>query len=151
MALGFSASIDANILRIKSLTNAAVYKISIELFRRIVERSPSPEHPGPFALGLLANQWYPREGGFSSAVGTDTSPNGIASYNRISAITVDGGNEFLGRDGLLTLSNNVDHAYRAEVLGWPSPAWSGKTGSDGQGGPYRMVALSLQEIAAKYR
>lgn len=151
MASAFLSSLARNINRVKSETNDAVYKITLELFRRIVERSPSPDHPGPFAKGLLANQWYPQEGGFSSEKGTDTSSNGIASLNRIAAITRDGGSEFLGKNGLITLSNNVDHAYRAEYAGWPAPEWSGKTGGDGRGGPYRMVALSLQEVAARYK
>lgn len=138
MALDFSASIDRNVLRLKQEINDKVYKISIELFLAVVAKTPSPAFPGKHAKGLLANQWYPAVGGeFSTERGTDTSRNGAASKSRIVALR--GGNEFLGQNGKLTLANNLEYAYRAEVLGWA------KTG------PYAMVRLALQEIAAKYK
>lgn len=144
MALSFSASIDRNILRVQKEVNDKVYKISIELFLLIVSKTPSPAFPGDFAKGVLANQWYPKAGDFSDEVGNDKSRNGQASRNRIVALR--GGQEFVGKDSRLTLTNNIKYAYRAEMLGWPqADGWSGRVG------PYRMVALSLQEIAARYK
>lgn len=145
MATSFLASLNRNIQRVEREINDKVYKISIELFLSVVSKSPSPDNPGEFAKGLLANQWYPKAGaGFSSFQTTAISRNGQASRDRINALR--GGNEFLGKDGRLSLTNNLDYAYRAEVLGWPkSDGWSGNVG------PYRMVALSLQAVAARYK
>lgn len=135
MALNFSASIDRNIQSIKQKVNDRVYKISIELFLLVVKKTPSPSEPGPYAKGVLANQWYPKAGDFSDEVGGDKSRDGAGSRNRITALR--GGKDFF-KDNRLTLTNNIEYAYRAEALGWAgTPA-------------YRMVALSLQEIAAKY-
>lgn len=149
MALSFAASLDLNIARVQREINDKVYRISIELFLAIVAKTPSPLNKGYHATGLLVNQWYPMEGGFSSQKGSDENDNGAGSRSRILALR--GGTAFLGKDGRLTLSNNIEYAYRAEMLGWPAPNWSGKSGSDGAGGPYRMVALALQEIAARYK
>lgn len=150
MGLNFSASIDRNIQNIKQKVNDRIYAISIDLFRLIVSKSPSPANPGPYASGLLANQWYPKLGDFSREVSDSTSNSGAASLARIASLR--GGRGFFDRDNVLTLSNSVDHAYRAEYIGWPeSEGWSGKSGGDRRGGPYRMVALSLQEIAARIR
>lgn len=145
MAFGdFTAAINRNIQRVQNEVNAKCYKISIELFLKVVSLTPSPSHPGHTAVGLLANQWYPETGGgFSSALGTSISPNGADSRNRILALR--GGTEFLSKNGRLTLTNNVHYAFRAEYRGWPKEdGWSGNVG------PYRMVALSLQAIAARY-
>ena len=140
----FMDSLNRNILRVKQEVNDKIYKISIELFLSIVAKSPSPSNPGEHAKGLLANQWYPKVGsGFSDELGTSTSPNGAGSRARIE--TLRGGKAFLNKDGRLSLTNNLHYAYRAEMLGWPRPEWSGSVG------PYRMVALSLQAIAAKYK
>lgn len=144
MASSFSASLDRNILRVKQEVNDKIVKISIELFLSIVAKSPSPSNPGEYAKGLLANQWYPMAGAFSEEVSTDDSSNGGASKVRI--VGLRGSKEFFGKNGSLTLTNNLPYAYRAEMLGWPkSDGWSGKIG------PYRMVALSLQAIAARYK
>ena len=139
----FSDSVKNNSELILQRVNTKCYKITKELFTSVVNKSPSPGNPGETAKGLLANQWYPKEGGFSEETGTATSPNGASSLARISSLM---GKEFYRRDGMISLSNNLYYAYRAEVLGWPkSDGWSGRVG------PYRMVALSLQAIAAKYR
>lgn len=149
MALSFTASLMANIAKVEQGINDKCYKISRELFLEVVKRTPSPSNPGRFAEGLLANQWYPKEDEFSSEEGSSISDTGAQSKSRIRAMR---GTAFLRKNGKVTLTNNIDYAYRAEVLGWPSKdGWSGKSGSDGKGGPYRMVALSLQLIAARYK
>jgi hypothetical protein len=144
MASSFLASLDRNILRVKQEVNDKIVKISIELFLSIVAKSPSPSNPGEYAKGLLANQWYPKFDGFSDEKGSDTSSNGAGSKSRITSLR--GTREFFGKDAQLSLTNNLDYAYRAEMLGWPeADGWSGRVGR------YRMVALSLQEIAARYK
>lgn len=140
----FIASLTSNIQNLKAEVNRKVYNISIELFLRIVERTPSPSNKGHQARGLLANQWYVSSGNnFSSSLGSSISNTGSDSVSRINAMR--GGRVFDGKNGTVTLANNVPYAYRAEMLGWPAPDWTGTVG------PYRMVALSLQEIGAKHR
>lgn len=139
----FAASVKMNSIRLLADVNAKVYKIARELFTKVVNLTPSPSNPGPYAAGHLANQWYPEEGGdFSEELSSDTSTTGAGSIARISALN---GVEFYQKDGKLTLTNNLHYAYRAEALGWPrEDGWSGTIG------PYRMVARSLQAIKAKY-
>jgi hypothetical protein len=122
--------------------NQQCYAIAWQLFTSVVRLTPSPKNPGPFASGLLVNQWYPSVDRPSQQKGDATSPDGAASIERINAFTQNG-RAFLGKDGKVYLTNNVEHAYRAEMLGWPEPEWSGKIG------PYRMVARSLQAVSAK--
>lgn len=144
----FAASVKMNVIRLQADVNRKVYKIARELFTKIVNFTPSPTNPGVYAAGHLANQWYPESGDyFSEELSSDTSPTGSGSLARIQSLS---GVEFYQQDGKLTLTNNLSYAYRAEVLGWPAPEWSGKSGADGQGGPYRMVRRSIQAIAAKY-
>lgn len=139
----FAQSVNANSLTIMRQVNDRVYEIARELFRSIVQLTPSPSNPGDTAKGVLANNWFPADGpGFSQATSTARSSNGAASLARINALR---GNSFFQKDGVVTLSNNLDYAYRAEVLGWPTPRWSGRVG------PYRMVALSMQKTAARYK
>jgi hypothetical protein len=144
--MSFGRSVRANSKKLLLTVNNKVYAIARELFNKIVEYSPSPTNPGPFADGYLVNQWYTEEGkDFSEELGpdSDTSPSGQASKARIQAMK---GFQFNGRDGAVTLVNNTHYAYRAEALGWPAEdGWSGKIG------PYRMVARALQLIGAKYK
>lgn len=140
----FTAHLRANIKKTLWRVNQNAYKIARELFESVVKATPSPSHPGPYAQGWLANQWYPEESGyFSEELDGSTSDTGSDSLTRIRAMK---GYIFNQRDGSLTLTNNVSYAYRAEALGWPE-----KDGWSGQIGPYRMVALSLQKIASQYK
>lgn len=145
MASEFMRSISRNVKRVLEETNGKCYRISAELFLSIVRLTPSPTNKGHTATGLLVNQWYPKAGGgFSSELSDSTSPSGAGSMARINSLR--GGKEFFNKNGTLTLTNNVHYAYRAEKLGWPrEDGWTGKVG------PYAMVALSLQAIAARYR
>lgn len=132
--------------------NRDVYHIAWDLFTTVVRFTPSPSNPGKYASGLLANQWYPSEGTPSAAHTTSRNSHGAESLARIDAMR-RGGTAFYEKDGRVTLTNNSEHAYRAEALGWPKPRWRGKEGDGGYGGgnkPYRMVARSLMLIAAKY-
>lgn len=142
----FANSVRANSKKALKRVNAKCYEIAKELFTSIVKLTPSPLNPGPYADGFLVNQWYPAEGNyFSEELGPDSdiSANGMGSLTRIQNLQ---GNVFSGKDGVLTLANNAHYAYRAEALGWPqTDGWSGRIG------PYRMVALSIQKIGAKYK
>lgn len=140
--MGFAASVRANSNKALLKLNTACYKIARELFSSVVALTPSPSNPGPTARGLLANQWYPMEGmNFSNESGLGVSPNGADSLARINAIN---GLQFFKKDGVVTMTNNEDYAVLAEYIGWNPPRWKGTQ-------PYRMVARSIQLIAAKYK
>lgn len=145
MRLNFSASVLRNVNRVKREINDKCYSITRELFESIVSLTPSPNRPGPYADGLLVNQWYPKVGeGFSNELTNWTSDDGAGSRLRINSLK---GNEFLGKNGRISLANNVHYGFRAEYAGWPTsddPRWKNAK-------PYRMIALSLQKVAAKHR
>lgn len=134
--LGFAASIKFNGSAILQKVNEEVNRIAWELFTSVVKLTPSPSFPGKYAKGVLANQWYPSTGNASAAKGTDRSPTGSASLARINAV-VKSSNEFLGKDGKLTMANNLDYAVQAERLGWARTKG------------YHMVGKSLIAVAAK--
>lgn len=106
----------------------------------------SPE--AKYATGLLINSWYPAVGSFDNTVGTTTDYYGNASLARIKAIVAQ--QPFLGKDNFITLTNSVDHAYRAEHLGWPSGLgtngwhWTGKVQA------YKMVGRAVNNLKGKY-
>lgn len=139
---GFAASLRVNSAKVLLQVNNNCYRIAKELFTLTVNLTPSPANPGPFAKGVLSNQWYPGQGSdFSTEIGTEMSDNGAGSLSRIAML---GGLQFDGKDGALTLTNNVEYGYLAEVKGWDQPRWSGVP-------PYRMVARSIQAISVKYK
>lgn len=142
----FSASIRLSSEKVLQKVNSKCYEIAKELFRKVIEFTPSPSNPGPWAKGHLVNQWYTGENGeYSEELSSETDPTGSGSLLRISTLS---GNIFRGRDGSLTLVNNLSYAYRAEVLGWPA----GEAGHNWKGArPYAMVARALQIIGSKYK
>lgn len=134
---GFAASVNLNSQKLLEKIDKKCYSIAWQLFTSIV-------HLSPVDKGVLINNWFPKVGKeFSSETTTEKSLNGSGSLSRINALAKS--KTFFGKDGVLTLANNISYAYRAEMLGWPQPEWSGKVG------PYRMVARSLQAIAARNR
>lgn len=91
----------------------------------------APEKPtAEFATGLLKNSFYAKVGGFDLTVGTTANPSGSDSLSSIKAAVAT--KPFLGKDNVITLTNSVDHAFRANSLGWPLGegangwVWSGK-------------------------
>jgi hypothetical protein len=147
--LSFVQQIEANNVKAMEAVNKKCYDVAKELFTMIVDKTPSPIHPGPWAKGQLVNNWFPIDGADYSTETTEVlSDFGADSLARISQI--GRGEQFLFKDGTVTISNNLPYAVRAEEIGWPPPEWSGKSGSDGHGGPYRMVSLSIQYISNKY-
>ena len=143
----FAASVSANKLKIELEINKKCYEISRELFLQIVELTPTKVGPvhGPYATGVLSNNWFPVDGPGYSTDEVDTRvPNGQASVDRIKTLQ---GTQFFRKDGEVTLSNNIKYAYRAEYAGWPeadNPRWKGAK-------PYHMVSLSLILVSARYK
>jgi len=137
MALSFADSVKANCQRMLAEVDKKCQHIAFSLFTEIVIETPVDK-------GLLCNNWFPGTGAdFSTEITSYKDTTGSGSKSRIYAMLGKG--TFLGKDGSMTLANNLDYAYRAEVLGWPSPEWSGKVG------PYAMVGKSLIKIASDYK
>jgi hypothetical protein len=131
----FADSVRANCEKIKQEVNKKCYSITWQLFTTIVYNTP-------VLKGELINSWYPQVGtGFSSQKTAVYNKRGSDSLSRINSTM--GGTAFFGKDGSITMANNENYAYRAEMLGW--------TDLGGRTGPYRMVALSLAKVAADYK
>lgn len=118
----FSDSIRKNSTKILAGANQKVTAIAEDVFNTVVVKSPTkPE--AAYAVGQFINSWYL---GINT---TDTSSvtsvhnyTGNDSYNRIAAMRSAG--VFLGKDGFVTLSNNLDYSDRVEMLGWArTPAY----------------------------
>lgn len=136
---GFADSIKANCQKILEQVDKKTYSIVWQLFTSVVYLSPSPANPGETAKGLLANQWYPQIGeGYSSQLTSSTSPYGSDSLARINSTANQ--KIFYGKDGVMSMANNVSYAYRAEKLGWLEPPWHRGVQ------PYRMVSLSILKV-----
>lgn len=133
---GFGDSVLQNSQAILQKVDKRCYTIAWQVFTDIIRGTPIDK-------GILINNWFPSTSGFSSETTSTLSTSGSDSLSRVNRLA--NSHTFLGKDGLLTLTNNIPYAYRAEVLGWPQPEWSGRVG------PYRMVALALQAAAARNR
>ena len=123
--------------------------ITQEAFLAVVNYSPSPSNPGPYAKGLLVNQYYLAFGNTpSSEVNSSTSDTGEASKTRIKLLSVS--LPFYGKDSVVTLANNTEEAFYADKLGWAAGAgtngwtWTGKA-------PYFMTAKAMTLIKSKYK
>ena len=128
--MGFAEDIKAFEQKALAATNTSLCKAAESLFTDEVVLSPI-KPAANFATGLLKNSFYPQAGGgFDMTVGAVPDDNGTASLSRIKALMAT--KPFLGRDNTITLTNSADHAYRADVLGWPLGegangwVWSGK-------------------------
>lgn len=117
----FADSVKNNAARVKKEINTQVYAQAFDLFVSLVITSPT-QPLARFAKGHLINNWFPAVGGFDSMTNDSTDLGGSASLTRINSLM--GGAEFLGRDGLITISNSVSYAYQAEHVGWArTPAY----------------------------
>lgn len=119
-----------------------------DFFQEAVAKSPTKPEAN-YAQGYLKNNWYTSVGETASSdVGSAPDTNGYASLSRISNTFKS--NPFYGKDNLVSLSNNTEQAYFADVLGWPSGlgtngwVWSGRVG------PYNMTAHSVNYLLARY-
>jgi len=114
--MGFSSDIAA--FRDKALQAASTNTMTIaqEVGRMEVAFSPSPINPGPYATGLLINQYYPSVGAPDFTVTTATNSSGADSLARINALAET--NAFLGKDNVVYITNSTEEAYYADKLGW---------------------------------
>ncbi len=125
--------------------NTSVSNVAKDLFTKVVSITPSVVFPGHWAKGHLANQYYLEWGGsFSSEISNAISDNGNDSLTRIQVGLNTLG--FYKKDNVVTFTNNVDYAYRAEHIGWlqaDNPRWKNRTA-------YKMISISINYIKGKY-
>lgn len=130
--MGFADSMKKSVDKITQQINDKVLETATELFSEIVRETP-------VRTGLLINNWFSGVGAYSTAKTNVHDTTGAGSLLNIESLLQS--DAFKGQDGWVSLSNNLDYAYRAEHLGWPTPQWSGRVG------PYKMVENSM----IKYR
>lgn len=130
MAMSFADDIKKWEQKALLAANTSLCKAVESLFTDEVVLSPI-KPTANYATGLLKNSFYPQAGGgYDMTVGTVPDDSGTGSLSRIKALMAT--KPFLGRDNIVSLTNSVPEAYRADVLGWPSGEgtngwiWSGK-------------------------
>lgn len=146
--MSFESDIKAFQAKALLAANKSVCKVVEEVFTQTVVLSPSPSNQGPYAKGLLANQYYTDVGGsFSGDITSATNPNGADSLSRIKATMAS--QPFFGKDNVVTLTNNTEEAIYAERLGWKKG--EGTNGWTWSGTPaYGMVVKAVIATKAKY-
>lgn len=145
--MGFASDIRAFVEKAEKSMSDNTNKIVQDLFIAAVNYSPSPSNPGPYAIGLLANQWYASVSFPDLSLTSSTSPNGADSLSRIMALKDS--NAFLGKDNTVYLSNNTEEAYYANRLGWQKG--QGTNGWIWAGAPaYYMTDKAVNYIQGVY-
>jgi len=138
--MGFADSLKKNIdNRFKEVASKIV-----EVFQVTggVVVSFSPTQPGaPHAKGEFINNWFPMLNGESSDTTSTFDFSGTGSLSRIQNFGQTAEVYFSkGKDGYMTLSNNVDYAYLVEYSGWPS----GKP-------PYAPIRNSIPVVVTMFK
>ncbi len=149
--MSFASQIKAFEEKALLAANRSVSNAVEEIFTSAVVNTPSPTSSptsAQYSTGLLANQWYPEVSSFSGQLSSATNPYGADSLSRIKALS--GQQLFLKRDNVITLTNNVDHAQRAEYLGWPQGKGTNGWTWTGTVGPYAMVGRAVAAWRGKY-
>lgn len=133
----FAKSVLQNTKQVQQELNDNIIQFAQEAFVSVVEKSPSKLIGSNYAEGELKNQWYPAANALSSSLTSAKSQVGADSLSRISSM--DSWKTFLGKDGYVSLTNNISYAYQAEALGW------------GYTTPYGMVERAYIEAKAKLK
>lgn len=135
MALSFADDLKAKCDKMLVEVDRQCQHIAFSLFMEIVTSTTVDS-------GLLCNNWFPGVGtDFSSEITDSKDTSGGGSKSRIYSVLGKG--TFLGKDGMMTLSNNLDYAYEIEYAG-PN------TGKKYQK-PEGFVRVSVVKIASDYK
>ncbi len=134
---------DVKAFRDKALLQASINTNAVteEFFTKVVKLSPA-KPAAQFAQGHLIDNYYTAINSYDMSTSGSISMTGSSSLARIKATLAQ--NPFLGKDAMVSMTNNVGYAYRADKLGW-KPAgkqangwyWSGRTG------PYLITSLAV--------
>jgi hypothetical protein len=134
---------DIKAFRDKALSQASTNANTVteEFFTKVVTISPA-KPAAQFAVGHLKDNYYTAINGYDMSTSGSVSMSGASSIARIKATLAQ--NPFLAKDAMVSMSNNVGYAYRADKLGWMPKGkgtngwyWSGRTG------PYLMTSLAV--------
>lgn len=153
--VGFAEQIRAATRKIEHEINEKCYEVGRYLFYSIIALTPNqavpqpywPQYPG-YADGQMINNWFPVDGpSFSTQRTEDLDHRGGASKRRVRELR---GKQFLGKDGTITLANNMHYAFRVEYAGWPKGG--GPRGNwTGTRQPYAMVEHSIVLTSVRYK
>jgi hypothetical protein len=113
----FADSLKSNIQRVQQEVNTKINFVAYTLFYKIVNNSPHVGD-GPYVAGHFVANWWPSVNGYDTTVSGAVS-NGSDSLARIDSIIKES-NAFFQKDGFVTLSNNLNYAFRVEYAGWPA-------------------------------
>jgi hypothetical protein len=113
----FADSLKSNIQRVQQEVNTKINFVAYTLFYKIVNNSPHVGD-GPYVAGHFVANWWPAVNSYDTSITSATS-NGNDSLARIDSI-VKQSNAFFQKDGFVSLSNNLNYAFRVEYAGWPA-------------------------------
>lgn len=113
----FSDHLKKNIERVLQEVNYKITWVAYQYFVRIVQNSPHVGD-GPYVAGHFVANWFPAVNSFDMSI-TGATSNGEDSIARIESI-VKNSNAFFQKDGFVSLSNNLNYAFRVEYAGWPA-------------------------------
>lgn len=141
--MGFADSVKATASKMQQQVNDKAVDIATELFTTAVKLTPvsSPKEP---KRGELVNNWNTGIGvdAYDKSYNPSFDVSGSASLQGITKLK--GSQEFLSKDGEVSLTNVVGYGYRAEYAGWPAPRWNDSK-------PYAMMRNALIMVAPKYK
>lgn len=124
--MSFSADISRFISKTEKSIETGVRKISLELFSKVILKSPVD-------TGRFRANWYASINMPSSMVTTMVDKTGTDSIRKAGSVA----QSYKIGDAAIYLTNNLPYAHRLE------------TGYSGQA-PQGMARLSVMEIASKY-
>jgi hypothetical protein len=113
----FLDSLKKNITRVQTEVNFKITNVAHTYFTKIVNNSPHVGD-GPYVAGHFVANWFPAVNSFDTSTTTNTS-DGSDSLARIDSI-VKSANTFFKKDGFVSLSNNLNYAFRVEYASWPA-------------------------------
>lgn len=132
----FLDGLKKNIDKTLSDTNKACNEIAETTFKITVGISPTQPF-AKYAQGQFINNWFPAVNGYDGSITGALSFDGADSRARIDSI-VPNATAFFGKDGFISMSNNLSYAYNVEVTGWKTV------------GPYAPVRNTITFMVGKY-
>jgi hypothetical protein len=113
----FADSLKSNIQRVQQEVNTKINFVAYTLFYKIVNNSPHVGD-GPYVAGHFVANWWPAVNSYDTSITSATSDGGD-SLARIDSI-VKQSSAFFQKDGFVSLSNNLNYAFRVEYAAWPA-------------------------------
>jgi hypothetical protein len=139
----FTESLQKNIERVKQEVDAKIIEQAQELFKLIVFYSPA-QPSAQYAKGQFKNSWYAVPDGFNeTSISLNYDSSGADSLLRIDVLKDS--NAFYGKDGFVSLTNNLPYSRNIEYAGWmkqEDARWHDTP-------PYAPVRTAITLIATK--